>query len=457
MSYIGASPTSAAFLTNSFSGDGTTTSFTLTVAPASSSSILVAVSGVLQDPATYAVVGTSLNFTGAPPSGTANIIVRFLGIPASNVATASYRTVTEFTATASQTTFSVPSYTPGFIDVYRNGVMLGSADYTATNGTTVVLASGATAGDLVEVISFYVSSIYNAISNTAGSVNANNIADGAVGTAEIASGAVTPAKLSTGAPIWNTSGDLSVGTSTVGSAGLTIVNNLNWSQGSGESIPNIFRQTSSASLVLASGMRQSATPNGYASSFSSSWAKTAINVNIGGNGHIGFFTDTATTVAAGTDVTPTERMRIDSAGRVTTPYQPAFHVWKDNGNISNSSIVTAVFNNVYLNNGGHYSNSTGRFTAPVAGMYYFSIGFLCRNPVGNRIYFYKNGSNIISGGSAPSLTYISGIGSGEVNQESSVIIQLAANDYVDIRVNNNGGDFYGDSNVHNHFTGYLLG
>ena len=187
MSYIGATPTSTAFLTDSFSGDGSTTSFTLSAAPASSSSILVAVSGVLQDPATYAVVGTALNFTGAPPSGTANISVRYLGIPASNISTAAYRTVTEFTATAGQTSFSTPSYTVGFINVYRNGVLLGSADYTATTGTTVVLASGATAGDLITTESFYVSSIYNAISNTAGSVNSNNIADGAVGTAEIAS------------------------------------------------------------------------------------------------------------------------------------------------------------------------------------------------------------------------------------------------------------------------------
>lgn len=195
MSYIGASPTSTAFLTDSFSGDGSTTSFTLSAAPASSSSILVAVSGVLQDPATYAVVGTALNFTGAPPSGTANISVRYLGVPASNISTAAYRTVTEFTATAGQTSFSTPSYTVGFINVYRNGVLLGSADYTATTGTTVVLASGATAGDLITTESFYVSSIYNAISNTAGSVNSNNIADGAVGTAEIADGAVTTAKI----------------------------------------------------------------------------------------------------------------------------------------------------------------------------------------------------------------------------------------------------------------------
>jgi hypothetical protein len=68
----------------------------------------------------------------------------------------------------------------GYVDVYRNGVMLGSADYTATSGTTIVLASGATAGDLVEVISFYVSSVLNAIPGTAGSVGTTYLANASV-------------------------------------------------------------------------------------------------------------------------------------------------------------------------------------------------------------------------------------------------------------------------------------
>lgn len=199
MAYIGNQPLTAAFLTDTFSGNGSTVAFTMTVAPANSSSIIVAVTGVLQDPSTYSVSGTTLTFSAAPPTGTNNISVRYLGLPASGVVTTAYRTVTEFTATASQTTFSVPSYTVGYVDVYRNGVMLGSDDYTATSGTTIVLASGATAGDLVEVISFYVSSVLNAIPGTAGSV----------GTTYLADAAVTPAKLSTGAPSWDSSGNLS--------------------------------------------------------------------------------------------------------------------------------------------------------------------------------------------------------------------------------------------------------
>jgi len=181
MSYIGNEPISAAFLTDTFSGNGSTVAFTMTVAPANTSSIIVAITGVLQDPSTYSVSGTTLTFSAAPPSGTSNISVRYLGIPASGVTTTAYRTVTEFTATSGQTSFSVPSYTVGYIDVYRNGVMLGTADFTATTGTTVVLASGATTGDLIRTESFYVSSVLNAIPNTAGSVSASNLAASGTG------------------------------------------------------------------------------------------------------------------------------------------------------------------------------------------------------------------------------------------------------------------------------------
>jgi len=171
MPYIGNPIYQSAFVTDQFSGDGSTTAYTMSVAPAGVTNVLVAVSGVLQDPSTYGVVGNTLTFSTAPPSGTGNISCRYLGVPVTGVTTTAYRTVTEFTATASQTTFTPPSYTVGFINVYLNGVLLGSADYTATNGTTVVLATGAAAGNLVTVESFQISSVANAISNSAGAIN----------------------------------------------------------------------------------------------------------------------------------------------------------------------------------------------------------------------------------------------------------------------------------------------
>lgn len=180
MAFIGNQPISQAFLTDQFSGNGSTTAFTMSVAPATTSSILVAVTGVVQDPSTYSVVGTTLTFSAAPPSGTGNISVRYLGIPASGVTTTAYRTLTEFTATAGQTTFTPPSYTVGYINVYRNGARLGTADFTASNGTTVVLAQAAAVGDLVTTESFYVSSVLNAIPATAGSVSTSYLVDGSV-------------------------------------------------------------------------------------------------------------------------------------------------------------------------------------------------------------------------------------------------------------------------------------
>jgi len=64
------------------------------------------------------------------------------------------------------------------VDVYRNGVYLPTSDYTATTGTTVVLANAATSGDTITTISFYVSSVLNAIPATAGSVSSSNIVSG---------------------------------------------------------------------------------------------------------------------------------------------------------------------------------------------------------------------------------------------------------------------------------------
>ena len=69
---------------------------------------------------------------------------------------ASQRLVNEFTATSGQTTFTVTnSYTVGYVDVYLNGVKLVNGDdYTATNGTTIVLTIGATTGDSVSIIAY---------------------------------------------------------------------------------------------------------------------------------------------------------------------------------------------------------------------------------------------------------------------------------------------------------------
>jgi len=63
------------------------------------------------------------------------------------------RTVGLQTATANQTSFPF-TYNVGFLDVYINGVKLTTNEFTATNGTSVVLTEGAFLGDQVQLISF---------------------------------------------------------------------------------------------------------------------------------------------------------------------------------------------------------------------------------------------------------------------------------------------------------------
>ena len=60
-----------------------------------------------------------------------------------------------FTATASQTSFPTIGYTTGFIDVYLNGVkLINGTDFTATNGSDVVLTTAASASDVLNVVIF---------------------------------------------------------------------------------------------------------------------------------------------------------------------------------------------------------------------------------------------------------------------------------------------------------------
>ena len=60
-----------------------------------------------------------------------------------------------FTATNNQTSFPTSGYTPEFLDVFMNGVhILNGTDYTASNGSDMVLATGATTGDIIEVVAY---------------------------------------------------------------------------------------------------------------------------------------------------------------------------------------------------------------------------------------------------------------------------------------------------------------
>lgn len=93
-----------------------------------------------------------------------------------------------YIATAGQTTFTgsdsngnTMAYDAGFVDVYLNGVRLDQTDYTATSGTSIVLASGAALNDELNVVAFGTFSVasIDGVDIINGTVSANKLATGA--------------------------------------------------------------------------------------------------------------------------------------------------------------------------------------------------------------------------------------------------------------------------------------
>ena len=92
----------------------------------------------------------------------------------------------EYNATANQTTFSgsdtnsaTLSYTVDNLQVVVNGIVLDPSDFTATNGTSVVFASGAAAGDVVNIYAFKSFTTADMVSKSAGGTFAGAVNFGA--------------------------------------------------------------------------------------------------------------------------------------------------------------------------------------------------------------------------------------------------------------------------------------
>ena len=90
----------------------------------------------------------------------------------------------KYVATSNQTSFSgndadgnTLAYDSGYIDVYLNGVHLDPTDYTASSGSSVVLASGAATGDILYIVGFGTFNV--------AAINAANISSGTLNDARL--------------------------------------------------------------------------------------------------------------------------------------------------------------------------------------------------------------------------------------------------------------------------------
>ena len=152
--------------------------------------------------------------------------------------------------------------------------------------------------------------------------------------------------------------------------------------------------------------------------------------------------------------TTNEVMRMHANGYITKPYQPSFRAQSNSHYANQSGSVSLIYNNEIFDKGSNYNPSTGRFTAPVAGRYFFHYNFLTypdNDPGFKSLLFNVNGNTN---------SYIYGFARSQENSqrtsEVSTFLDLAANDWVMPYVACSGTfDFY-MTGGHAHFFGWLV-
>lgn len=435
MGYAGNQPQYGIFPSDLFTGNGSNTNFTMSSVPGNDAALLVTVDGVRQHTDTYSYSANTLTFSEAPGSG-AIIEVVNMGSRADVIITEGVYKKTQFTATAAQTNFTIPTgYTVGFVDVYLNGIRLVVADdYTATDGSTIILATPAANGDSVEVVAYGTFNVANALLKSGDTMSGNLVVSGT-------------STLMSPVAIANTTGNTFVIANT-GAVTISGTTHANGSLGVGTSTPN-------QSIEVYNGSdNQIRVRNGAANTQSYDFGRN------GSSGYMQFYgnqTGFTGYTFGGVDGT---RMTIDSSGRVITPNQPAFLATRSSSyTLSNNTTTTKVLlDTVIYDNAGGFNTSTNTYTAPVAGRYFITWSLSVTGFAANQVYIsailYRNGAfyadalqnNKTSDGST--YTGISG----------SLVVNLAAGDTLSLWQNfTTGSILLNHDGYRTRLTGYLIG
>jgi len=257
----------------------------------------------------------------------------------------------QFNATAGQTTFSgtaavggTLSYTIGAVMVALNGVLLESpSEYTASNGTSIVLASGASAGDELNVYAFGNFLVADTYSRS----ETNALIAGVDLSTRVAK-----------------TGDTMTGKLTIQSSayGLKL-------DGTGRSDIELVHTNAGTDL------------------------KRRIIRSIDGEFRVGLENDASSSY--------TNHLNIDSSGVITKPSQPMFTA--NQPSTANGAGSGWWFGgwSAIQNIGNHFNTTTGRFTAPVAGVYLFRMvimGYDNGNDPSPHCGFSINGNSNTGGG-----------------------------------------------------------
>ena len=414
--------------------------------------------------------------------------------------------VFKYTATAGQTTFTgadgggaTLAYDPNSMIVTYNGIILEStSEYTATNGTSVVLATGAEVGSEVNVLAFDDVAYSGVMPTTGGTFSGAVTVDGAFTSKGIDDNAdATTINIDTSE---NVSLDGAPPASTdTGNLTLKGGSTLNWTTHQANIASNAtfnsawkYITTNFATLFTqSSGGFRFYTAASDTAGNNISWNQKVTILNDGKVG-IGINTPTAPLHVQTSDNSDIMRMTVTGNemwairgesgagsrdflglgiaggvqamywhedGIVQKPSQPSFYAYPSVGSVNTpvSSWTTLAFNTTGWNTGNHYNTSNYRFTAPISGKYLISWKLQLENanqPTWIYAYPIVNGNRNIDRAKGVSFSDFK-VTPDYHTEMGSFLMNLAYNDYVtfDIHTNGSSKNFKGES----HWSGILLG
>ena len=379
----------------SMTGDNSDTTLALGVTPTSENAVQVYIDGTYQNKSTYSISGETLTFSTAPPTGTAveaiTSTITDISAAASNIL------VDEFTGDGSDTTFSLSAAptNENNTQVFVGGVYQEKATYSISNAVLTFSAAPAN-GVSIEVVSIAVGQINSAVQ-------------------------LSDADGDTKVMVEESSDEDKIRFDTGGTQRLLIDGN------------NLFLTGGTdARIQLNTGGSGTGTGND--------------TVHIRGDGD-----NMKLMVAADGNYifenNGTEVFKIDSAGHVTKPLQPAVRAGMSSSqlNLQNTGSVTyheVQFNTEVFDVNGDFDTSNYTFTAPVTGKYQVSASLRLQSIPTNMNYIHiwiasSNGSRYVA---------LFGSGADLFNSAAdyyrighSTLIDMDINDTFTIRISVSGG------------------